>query len=85
MTEPQNTSKKSPDQNDFGDRRRLLTRGEVAETFGLSHRWLEVAACRGEGPPMVRITARMIRYRASDVEAWISSRVVPGNGEGQQS
>jgi predicted DNA-binding transcriptional regulator AlpA len=65
------------------DRKRLLTRREVAEEYGLSHRWLEVAACRGEGPPMVRITPRMIRYRVSDVENWIASLVVLGNSRGK--
>lgn len=61
---------------------RLLTRKEVADLFGLSKRWLEVAAYRGVGPPMVRITPRMVRYRACDVEAWIEAHVDCGNGGG---
>lgn len=57
---------------------RLLTRDEVEDLFGLSKRWLEVAATRGEGPPIVRISPRMVRYRVSDIEAWIEGCVDRG-------
>lgn len=64
---------------------RLLTRSEVADVFGVSNRWLELAACRGEGPPMVRISAKMVPYRFTDVEEWIASRVDHGRrGEGSK-
>ncbi|MEO1115401.1 MAG: helix-turn-helix domain-containing protein [Pseudomonadota bacterium] len=56
---------------------RLLTRPEVAERYGISRRYLEIAVVRGEGPPLIRI-GRSVRYRSSDVEAWIEAqRVVP--------
>ena len=54
---------------------RLLTRDEVAQVFGLPKRWLEIAACQGTGPPIVRITRKMVRYRFRDVEAWIEAHV----------
>jgi len=54
----------------------LLSRDQVEQQYGLSRRWLELAAVRGDGPIMVRISRRMIRYRRSDVVAWISSRTV---------
>lgn len=73
---PQNTNN-WPD----GPSTRLLTRTEVAEVYGLSKRWLEVAATKGQGPPMVRISARMVRYRACDIEAWIEARVTSGAPE----
>jgi predicted DNA-binding transcriptional regulator AlpA len=64
---------------------RLLTRAEVEVNFGLSRRFLEVSAVRGDGPPMVRI-GRSVRYRAGDLRAWIEARrvsstsqAVPGN------
>ncbi len=60
---------------------RLLTRDEVEETFGLSKRWLEVAAARGEGPPLVRISRRMVRYRVSDIERWIETCIDRGSRE----
>ncbi len=55
---------------------RLLTRREVEDRFGLSVRYLEVSAVRGDGPPMIRISRRMVRYRASDIEAWLSAKRV---------
>jgi len=63
------------------ERARLLTRTEVAEIFGLSKRWLEVAACQGEGPPIVRITPRMVRYRFADIEAWIEAHTDYGTAK----
>jgi predicted DNA-binding transcriptional regulator AlpA len=54
----------------------LLSRGQIEAEYGLGKRWLTLAATRGDGPPMVRISAGMVRYRRSDVEEWIASRVV---------
>jgi len=34
---------------------RLMTRAEVQTHFGLTQRFLEVSAVRGDGPPMVKI------------------------------
>lgn len=49
---------------------RLLSRAEVEERFGISKRFLELAAVRGEGPAIVRL-GRLVRYRVSDLKAWI--------------
>lgn len=57
-------------QND--ETERLLTRAEVEARFGVSKRYLELAACRGEGPKLVRI-GRSVRYRPADIRAWIES------------
>lgn len=54
----------------------LASRQEVEDEYGLSVRWLELAAHRGEGPPMVKISRRMVRYRRPDVEAWLAERVI---------
>lgn len=54
---------------------RLLSRAEVEVNFGLSRRFLEVSAVRGDGPPMVKI-GRSVRYRVGDVRAWIEARRV---------
>lgn len=51
----------------------LLSRVEVQEHFGLSRRYLEIAAVRGDGPPMVKI-GRAVRYRTGDIRAWIEAR-----------
>jgi predicted DNA-binding transcriptional regulator AlpA len=56
----------------------LLDRREVQNVFGLSARWLELAAHRGDGPPMLKLSRRMVRYRAADVQAWLDARRVGG-------
>lgn len=55
------------------DKNRLLSRDEVAETYGISKRFLETSAMRGEGPPMVRLGHRTVRYRVFDIETWIEA------------
>jgi predicted DNA-binding transcriptional regulator AlpA len=59
---------------------RLLSRAEVEVSFGLSRRFLEVSAVRGDGPPMVKI-GRSVRYRAGDVRAWIEARRVTSTSQ----
>lgn len=47
---------------------RLLTRSEVHSIFGLTQRYLEVSAVRGDGPPFIKIN-RSVRYvRGSQLE-----------------
>ncbi len=57
---------------------RLLTRKEVEEKYGISKRFLEISAVRGDGPPLIKI-GRSARYRVADLEKWIDSRCVGGD------
>jgi predicted DNA-binding transcriptional regulator AlpA len=59
---------------------RLLSRSEVQTTFGLSQRFLEVAAIKGGGPPMVKI-GRNVRYLVSDLRDWIEAQRVNSTSE----
>lgn len=52
----------------------LLSRDEVEAEFGLTRRFLELAAWRGSGPPVIRIGERAVRYRRGDIIAWIEAR-----------
>lgn len=60
---------------------RLLSRSEVHTQFGLTQRFLEVSAVRGDGPPMIKI-GRSVRYRVGDLRKWIESCRVPGTCDG---
>ncbi|AUH66041.1 helix-turn-helix transcriptional regulator [Paracoccus zhejiangensis] len=60
---------------------RLLSRVEVDHHFGLSRRFLEVSAVRGDGPPMVKI-GRSVRYRIGDLHDWIAARRVSSTSAG---
>jgi predicted DNA-binding transcriptional regulator AlpA len=56
------------------DRDALLFTAEAAFLLGLSPRTLETLRLRGDGPPFIAVSSRAIRYRRSDLEAWISNR-----------
>lgn len=51
---------------------RLLSREEVQLRFGVSKRFLELAAHKGGGPRRIKV-GRLVRYRAKDIEAWIEA------------
>jgi hypothetical protein len=52
---------------------RLLSRDEVETTYGITKRYLELAACKGGGPVFVKV-GRLTRYRVQDIEDWIYER-----------
>jgi predicted DNA-binding transcriptional regulator AlpA len=58
----------------------LLTQRQCAEALVLSERTLERFRVSGLGPKFVRV-GKSVRYRLSDVEAWIASRVVGSTSE----
>ena len=55
-------------------RQRLMSRNDIEMEYGLSRRWLELAALRGDGPPITKISRRMVRYRCGSFEDWLASR-----------
>jgi predicted DNA-binding transcriptional regulator AlpA len=59
---------------------RLLSRSEVHTQFGLTQRYLEVSAVRGDGPPMIKI-GRSVRYRVGDLREWIEARKVTSTSQ----
>ena len=54
--------------------RRLLSRIEIEAEYGISRRWLELAAISGEGPPFIKVSPRMVRYRRNQLEKWLNDR-----------
>ena len=63
----------------------LLTRDDIQRETkgGITRRWLELAAHRGEGPPMLKISRRMVRYRRADFKAWLEAQLVSHHPEGK--
>jgi excisionase family DNA binding protein len=59
---------------------RLLTQGEAAEVLRLSERTLERLRLQGSGPRYVK-AGRSVRYRETDLDGWIASRVVGSTSE----
>lgn len=59
----------------------LLTQREAASVLCLSERTLERMRVSGLGPKHVRLGRRSVRYRQSDLEAYIAARVVSSTSE----
>ena len=74
--------KKTPQSDAERTRRReqssrdLLSRDDIQREYNLPRRWLELAALSGKGPPMIRISSRMIRYQRGVFEDWLDARTV---------
>ena len=70
-------SDKERDRREEQRRLELLSRDDIERDYkGVSRRWLELAALSGEGPPMVKLSARMVRYQRGAFEDWLSSKTV---------
>ena len=61
--------------------KKLLSRNDIEAEYGLSRRWLEIAAVKGDGPPMLRISARMVRYERDKFEQWLGERRVSSTSQ----
>ena len=67
--------------NDTLPPERLLTRQEIEDHFGYpTKRFLEIAAVRGDGPPMLKI-GRSVRYRVADLREWLDARRVTSTSD----
>jgi hypothetical protein len=56
---------------------KLLSPTQAAEILGIQPRTLEFWRQRGGvGPKFIRYSARCVRYRLSDLQAWVASREV---------
>jgi excisionase family DNA binding protein len=51
----------------------MVSQAEVAELLGVTERCIEGWRVRGGGPRYVRV-GRLVRYRESDVSAWLDAR-----------
>ena len=53
----------------------LINERQAASILSLSTRTLQRLRCVGGGPRFLRLSQASIRYRLSDLEAWISARI----------
>ena len=56
---------------------RLLTPEDVSEVTGLSVETLAQWRSQKRGIPYVKISRNCVRYRQSDLDGWLSERIVP--------
>ena len=55
-----------------------MTPQQVARYIGVSDAALRLWRSRGEGPPFFKAGPRLVRYRRTDIDAWIESRLSEG-------
>lgn len=58
----------------------LLNQSKAAKILGTTEKFLEARRTRGGGIPFIRV-GRLVRYRKSDVDAWLESRRVHSTSE----
>ena len=66
------TNSKAPIRHHFNP---LLTEKDVGHLLNLTPSCLQAWRLKGDGPPFIRISGRCIRYRHTDVEAWIEDNL----------
>jgi hypothetical protein len=66
-----------------GDPDELMTTVECANWLGVSTQWLEGARSSpaGYGPPFVKISPNIVRYRRADVREWLLARTCHSTSE----
>lgn len=64
-----------------GDDEELFTTRQVAALFKISHAWVTQGRHRGYGPPFIKTGTRSVRYRRSDIKAWLDQRVRASTAE----
>ena len=52
----------------------ILRKPRVLAIIGMGNTWLYEAIARGDFPAPVKLGARAVGWRRSDVEAWLASR-----------
>ncbi|MGP5049117.1 helix-turn-helix transcriptional regulator [Glutamicibacter ardleyensis] len=52
----------------------LLTPSELGERFGMTKEALAQMRYRGNGPRFIKLGGKQVRYRESDVQAWLEQR-----------
>jgi len=61
---------------------RLLTTEEAASRLGTTRRTLEDWRVRGGGPLYVKLRGSMVRYRPSDLDAYVDTWTMRNTGGG---
>lgn len=54
---------------------------EVEHVYGITTGQLQKLRMRGNGPPFIKPTHRMVLYRRADVEAWLELHRVSSTSE----
>ena len=58
----------------------LLSPHQAAARLGISATTLKRMRLRGDGPPFLRLSARVVRYSADGLQRWLDRRTSEGAG-----
>ena len=61
-----------------------MRENEAAEYLGMSLSWMQRSRWDGSGPPFVKLN-HAVRYRQSDLEAWIEARLQRSTSETREN
>jgi len=64
-----------------GDDDDLLATRDMVAWFRKSKQWFEIGRSKGYGPPFIRLSPQVIRYRRGDVKAWLAERQLRSTSE----
>jgi predicted DNA-binding transcriptional regulator AlpA len=53
---------------------KFLRPEQVETVYGLSRKYLSHARGRGDGPPFVKPSRRVVLYSVSELESWLAAR-----------
>ena len=53
---------------------RFLRPQQVEDLYGLTRKFLAHARGRGDGPPFVKPSSKLVLYAVEDVELWLAAR-----------
>ncbi len=60
---------------------KLITTEQLAEQIGMDKNTAEKWRHRGIGPAFIKLAGGLVRYRQSDVEAWLDSQRVTSTSQ----
>jgi excisionase family DNA binding protein len=60
---------------------KVMTTKQAAEYLAMSHKTLEDWRRKGEGPRFIKVGSRSVRYRQSELDAWITEATFVHTGE----
>ena len=53
----------------------LMTRNDAADYLGVTKDTLAQMASRGIGPQFAKLSGRIVRYRRTDIDAWVEEKL----------
>ncbi|MBK3736776.1 helix-turn-helix domain-containing protein [Azospirillum brasilense] len=76
--------KQKPRPRPLADTDKLCSVDEAAELLGVAPQTLAHWRVRGTGPRYITLSARCVRYRASDIQLWLNDREKDSTAENER-